>query len=385
MLLDMTVGTELWLERVREHYLENFIRHGGSKVKLVVGGAGTGKSHLLRWIAATAARMDYATVFLSLREPDAETGDLLRFSNIVEFYKAVAKRLDLNSLWSGVCTRVVRELGYKPEDYDFDRPIISMLVERERLPIAEAKRRLSEATASAWSHCGLSLAFVTFCFRLVACRGESIEQARADLCFRWLSGEKLDLADARRVMLFERLSKPNARVWLYSLVRMLTLAGWSGVVVLIDDLDFLPDGLNLQTGRPFYTPNQCKDIWESMRQLIDEGEKLPHLFVVLGGRSPFIEDEKKGVKSYEALWMRLQSGLAPGTDFNPWRDIVDADLLLRALGGNSFCEQVGTSLSNVLEQRGHARLYKEFTPDAEDSLLRQRVREAATMADGEVA
>ena len=51
LLAGMTQGREDWLDRFQEYYLYNFIRRGhGSKVKVLVGSEGTGKTHLLRCV-----------------------------------------------------------------------------------------------------------------------------------------------------------------------------------------------------------------------------------------------------------------------------------------------------------------------------------------------
>jgi len=50
LLAGMTLGRDRWLNRMRDHYLGNFIADGGSKVKMLAGSAGTGKTHLLRCI-----------------------------------------------------------------------------------------------------------------------------------------------------------------------------------------------------------------------------------------------------------------------------------------------------------------------------------------------
>ena len=45
LLSAMTLGREHWLDRFKEHYLKNYIASGGSKVKVLIGREGTGKTH----------------------------------------------------------------------------------------------------------------------------------------------------------------------------------------------------------------------------------------------------------------------------------------------------------------------------------------------------
>jgi pantothenate kinase-related protein Tda10 len=73
----ITIGRELWLDFFKEYYLNNFIYQGGSKVKVVVGSEGTGKTHLLRCIEQEARDQGYATVFFSLRDFYFKLNDLV--------------------------------------------------------------------------------------------------------------------------------------------------------------------------------------------------------------------------------------------------------------------------------------------------------------------
>lgn len=43
LLKAMTIGREKWLDRMRSHYLENYISNGGSKVKVLTGKQGQEK------------------------------------------------------------------------------------------------------------------------------------------------------------------------------------------------------------------------------------------------------------------------------------------------------------------------------------------------------
>ena len=70
LLSKMSLGRELWLDRVKDYYLDNYIASGGSKVKVLVGGEGSGKTHLIRCIQQDAKTLGYETVYLSARDYD---------------------------------------------------------------------------------------------------------------------------------------------------------------------------------------------------------------------------------------------------------------------------------------------------------------------------
>ena len=99
--------------------------------------------------------------------------------------------------------------------------------------------------------------------------------------------------------------------------------------------------------------------------------------MILSGRYPMLEDEKRGFKSYEALWMRLQSGLVTVNRFNRFADIVNMDDFVKAL--NDQLETKLTSKMNELfTSAGYERKYLEVLPDTSAmSKLRAIVMENA--------
>ena len=66
LLRKMTLGTEVWLDKFKNIYLQNYICNGGSKVKVLIGSEGCGKTHLLRLIECEANELGYFTIYFSL-------------------------------------------------------------------------------------------------------------------------------------------------------------------------------------------------------------------------------------------------------------------------------------------------------------------------------
>jgi hypothetical protein len=53
--------------------------------------------------------------------------------------------------------------------------------------------------------------------------------------------------------------------------------------------------------------------------------------IMLGFRRELAEDEYKGLRSYEALWLRIQHEVA-GSRVNLFRDFLDLDAVATAAG-----------------------------------------------------
>lgn len=373
----MTVGRELWLDRFREYHLENYIRYGGSKVKILVGGEGTGKTHLLRCVAEDAQKLNYTVVFLNL--PKLERP----LSNIVEFYKAVAAQVDCEDLTRGLCRRVAEQLGYSRDEYDGSDNILG-LFRRDGTELNLGKRHLREAASEAFRSGDLSLPFFTLACTLVSERMLNGSSTKLEACWKWLAGEKLETAERKATYLYDRLNKANARVWLYSLIRLLRLSGKAGVVVLIDNIEVLLK--RSHEGSPsIYTATAVRDTHELIRQLIDDVELLEHFVLLLSGRPEVLTDEIRGFRSYEALWMRLETGLARSDHFNPWADIIDVDRHLEA-GGADFPEKVSKGLLQFLQSRPILPVTDQASrdsPSPSPSPLRRAVIETArSILDG---
>ncbi|SDD78667.1 BREX system ATP-binding domain-containing protein [Sporomusa acidovorans] len=372
-LQGLTLGREVWLDTFKRHYLQNYIASGGSKVKVLVGSEGIGKTHLLRCVEADARSLGYAAVYLSVREMECRINDL------PNLYRSIFQGLNLTALVKGLCLKVAERLGYGKERYQGEGRLLPLLIE-DGFARYDAEREIRNAAVRTFREIDFGPSFVTFAYTtaydgLTAGMDSDLFQLR----LKWLSGEKLDKQEQQETGLLEQLKRVNARYWLNSLIRLLEQAGMPGLVVLIDDLEAITERVP-ETGRFRYTPNAIKDTCELFRQMIDDVELLNGLLVVLSGQRAIIDNERRGFKSYEALWMRLQTGLVPSTRFNPFADIVDVDAHYDAVG-DDFPERLSARLSQFFKQKGFERRYREGMPDtSQESVLRRAVMENALLA-----
>jgi hypothetical protein len=376
LLSKMTIGRGVWLDRFQEHYLNNFlVRKKGSKVKVLVGGEGVGKTHLLQCVGQNARALGYEVVYISLRELD------YKLNNLPNLYQAIAEQIDKEELIRGLCCHVADSLGYGAEKYDGSDRLLPLIVEKEGWAISDAKKEIRTAIGQVFRGLDVGPAFITFCYLTTVARMVSGNEDQLKVALRWLAGEKLERSEKKATNLFEALQKTNARAWLNSLIHILNISGRSGLVVMIDDLEEMTRQIP-ETGRYSYTTNAVKDTYELFRQLIDDAELLNSFMLLLAGRKEVIEDEKRGFKSYEALWMRLQTGLVPGGHFNPYCDIVDVDLHYAA-NGQDFPQQVVARLDQLLQEVGFRRRYRDVPDLSGHSKLRTRVMETAMMMERE--
>ncbi|NJR39001.1 MAG: DUF2791 family P-loop domain-containing protein [Leptolyngbyaceae cyanobacterium CSU_1_4] len=369
LLMEMTLGRDRWLNRLRDHYLANYIADGGSKVKVLVGGEGTGKTHLLQCALQDAQALGYQTVYLTALE--------YRLNDLPGLYRAIVKQLDTEKLVSGLCHQVAKKLGYG--QYDNDDAMLSLLIEDQGLTRDLAVHEIKRTIGLTLRDADFGASFRAFAYSVISNRLIMGNEESIRVALKWLAGEKLERHQKQATLLFERLQKTNARYWLNSLIRLLHMAGMTGLVVAIDDLEVMTER-SAETRRYRYTANAIKDTCELFRQIIDDGELLDHFLLLLAGRREMIEDDRRGFKSYEALWMRLQSGLLAIDQFNPLADIVDTDIHL-VTQGRSFADQVQTRLGQLFQEAGLPLHPDRPMPELyEHSQLRAKVIATTLMA-----
>jgi len=114
--------------------------------------------------------------------------------------------------------------------------------------------------------------------------------------------------------------------------------------------------------------------------LVDATELLEYFFVLIAGRPEILSDERRGLKSYEALWMRLQTGLISSEHFNRFADMVDIERLIRDVGGiDKFAKDANDRLREIIEKNNLDLKYKNTPSLKTESPLRQRLSETANM------
>jgi hypothetical protein len=368
LLMGMTLGRDRWLDRMRDHYLANYIADGGSKVKVLVGGAGTGKTHLLCSVLQDAQTLGYQTVYLNATE--------YRLNDLPGLYRAIVKQLDMAQLVSGLCHQVAKKLGYG--QYDDDAAILALLMDDQGLTRDLATHEIKRTIGLTLKEADFGASFRAFAYSVISNRLIVGNEDSVRVALKWLAGEKLERYQKQATMLYERLQKTNARYWLNSLIRLLHMAGMAGLVVAIDDLEVMTER-SPETRRYRYTANAIKDTCELFRQIIDDGELLDRFLLLLAGRREMIDDDRRGFKSYEALWMRLQSGLLPIDRFNPLADIVDTDVHLVAQG-KDFADQVQVRLGELFHESGMSLHPERSIPNmSEHTPLRAKVIETTLM------
>ncbi|MDR1088603.1 MAG: ATP-binding protein [Coriobacteriales bacterium] len=309
-----------------EQYLETFIAQGGSKIKFLTGAAESGKSACLRHYLSDAAASGYKTTFIS--------GKGTWLHDFRDIYAAIFSSIDFEGCMRACANQVIEAMGYDQSDIPEGMRFVDFLQmtgSLDPLTKREIRAQLSRLffeNRNIDSNFAIASALITSGYLgYPALESESEEQL-----LRWLWGDKgVRVASLRRLGLSpSRITRQNARHMLYSLLEVVRLAGFAGIAVAVDNLEMLAETSVLEEIR--YTKMRREDAYESIRELIDGIDALGYFIIVFAMDASLLEDETRGLKSYQALWMRIQNEIS-SSRVNRFADIIDLNKVARQLEG----------------------------------------------------
>ena len=172
-----------------------------------------------------------------------------------------------------------------------------------------------------------------------------LEEQNQELLLGWLEGDRsIKLSQLRALEFYpSRITKYNARHMLRSLAELIRMGGYSGLFISVDNLEILISRSSLEPVH--YTKMKREDTYESIRQLIDDIDSMRNIMFVYAFDRDLIDNENAGLKSYQALWMRIQNEIV-GERFNRFTDMVDLD----RLASQEYSPEVIVSISESLAQ-----------------------------------
>ncbi|MDD2990349.1 MAG: ATP-binding protein [Zoogloea sp.] len=258
------------------------VADAGSGFRVVIGEYGSGKTFFLNLVRAIALEKKLVTMHADLN-PDRRlhaTGGQAR-----SLYAELAKNL---------ATRTKPEGGALPG-------VVEKFISQAKAEAKASGKPAEAVVREKLDHLAEMVNGYDFAEVIAAyCRGfeEGNEQLKAD-AVRWLRGEFTTRTDARAA-LGVRTIIDDASIYdqLKLLARFVRLAGYSGLMVCLDELVNLYKLSNTQARNANY--EQILRILNDSLQGSAEG-----LGIVLGGTPEFLLDTRRGLYSYAALQSRL--------------------------------------------------------------------------------
>ena len=343
----LTTGMDSLTNFLRDQYLREYIPLGGSKIKFATGRPGCGKTHFARLMLAQARSLGYLTASFSARE--------IWLHDFREIYLQILKQCDIEGILRDCADQITRGMGYDPAQIGEGRKLMDYLSERgEGDPISKGEIRNALRTFFTRNPM-LDSSFAACCSLLTGdiLGHPTLEPASRELLLAFLSGDKtVRLSQLRALGLSPNsVTRYNARHLLRSLAETIHLAGHPGLMIVIDDMEAL---LNRASGEFIrYTKLRREDTYESIRQLIDDIDSMRYVLFLLCFDRALMDDESYGMKSYQALWMRIQSEVV-STRFNRFADIIDLDRYADEYFNAQALMEMSEKLAAVLNAAGRA-------------------------------
>lgn len=298
-----------WLDVVHREYLGDFVAAGGAAVKFVVADE-DGRRLVETRLRQSAG--DYGFCFAAV---DAET---TKIHLIDQLFFQVARQVDWDQLAQAYLWRTLPAMGYRlpngeanaagAGDGDGAGLSLSRLAAANEFPEPLFQ---TEVTRSLWQALyqdfGLArefrLAMVRLCLAQLDPTGDP---TLAEAIKQWLRGELRLISALKRALIFQRIARHNARHMLFSLARWLHLAGAGGLVLSVDIARYADATRPNERGSGlYYSTAACMDAHEVLRQLIDGTDEMEHCFVGVLAGPDFLNDDRRGLRSYQALYLRV--------------------------------------------------------------------------------
>ena len=347
LLREITTGLDSLSDFWQALYLDTYIPAGGSKIKFITGHPGSGKTHFAEWTIMQAREKSYLTVSFSAKDT--------WLHDFREVYLAIIRQIDPEILLHRCAEQVVLEMGYDPREIPKGKQFVDMLAERGEND-AMTKKTLRDTLRRMFTRNPLLDNTFAQAFSLLTggiLGYPVLENSHRETLLAWLNGDNsLKAAQLRMAGLTPtKVTKYNARHLLRSLCEVIHLSGYQGLVVKADDLETL---LKQGAGEPMrYTKLRREDAYESIRQLIDDIDSMRYVLFLFCFDRELIDNENAGLKSYQALWLRIQNEVI-SVRFNRFADLIDMDRYGEELYSPQTLQTMSDRLADTLAETGEA-------------------------------
>jgi hypothetical protein len=302
-----------WLRIIEAEYFAEYLPAGGAAVKFVIADDPAARE-LPAATKALAERHGLLVVSVG--------AGTTRLHMLHDLFFAVTRALP----WDSLLQSYIEDL-FSRNGYPWPRPETAMSMTDLAAEFGVAANLLSRSrdqwlSRDLWEDPRLAQDFRAAMLSLCLARLEPDDAATVSPVRQWLFGEKVGLSLLRQFDIASRIGRTNARSMLISLCHWLRKAGVRGLLLNLDLRPALRAGSGPErTVR--YTPAAVMDLYEVLRELIDDIEHLPGLFVLAEADLSLVSgDRKRTLDTYKALEMRIWPDVRPGDRQNPMAPLV---------------------------------------------------------------
>ena len=284
---EYSAGNDLFLDQIRKRHLRATAAMRG-KIRFVSGPWGTGKSHFLAQLRETAFDANYLVSSVGLSADEAP------FNRFEEVFYRIVKEISSPDMHRTSAVTLDAPLGevFRRQLFGPTSVISSTAIDHETYD--KACQAL------------MSNGEIDIDFRRLVCRywetylPESGDAAmledRRGRILQWFSGEGTIGTYRKEFGVQKLVNRSNARLLLRCLGRYAIHAGFTGIVVLLDEAEMSYSVMR---------KSDLKKAHNNLLHLINSIEETPGLFLVYATTPDFYIDEKHGIQIYGALAQRV--------------------------------------------------------------------------------
>jgi hypothetical protein len=310
----MSTAITEWVALLREEYLAQFLPDGGAAVKIAVVPPDERRE-------AADAVAGAAEGYLVVRVDAAET----KVHMIHHLFHAVARQVD----WDGLVERWLRaRLQANGILVDPAQPLAEMdqIARANGMPtpqlFGDINRLVTNGLLNNFAMCKeFRTAMAMLCLGMV--NPQNVTPTDAEVVKQWLVGERCNLTALKRMQIYQRVGRHNARLLLASLAAWARQAGLNGLLLILDLSAVVENDLSV-LAPVRYSRAAVLDAYEVLRQCIDETDELAH-FLLVAIATPGLLDPhnpRRNVDNYTALKLRIIDDVHDRQRANPLNVMV---------------------------------------------------------------
>jgi len=332
--------------------------HRKSPFKFIRGPYGSGKTFLCSWLKEYALQNEYAVASINIG-PDQPLSDLpVFFSGLINGLRTSEKRdssalVDILEAWLLNIHNKAVQIETLTSNVQNKNNLASIVEQR-------VENELSHLSGIEDSFAPALRAFYKAKFNR--------DEKTATNAVAWITGSRsISAQSLREIGVKGYLEANNVFPRMRALLEVIDGARYKGLVLLVDELELV---------RRFPHARQREQALETLRLLIDESGKngLPGCLTIFTGTDEFFEDERCGIKSYQALAERV-STIPVNSEFVSMRQPI---ITLESLNS----EKLFNVFSKIRDLHGLA--YQWNSSNIDDEAMKNLIMEWTTFGDSNI-
>ena len=306
-----------WLGILQNEYLANFIREGGGALKVAVFPHEESVTACQQELDDLAKREAYV-----LAKVDAR---FTKIHMVEKLFHKIAKQINWDELAYRFLLRLLEENGHRipANRNEFSLRQVAALNERKEPMLRRDIQTWVEKSIE--GDPGLCREFRMAMIRLCMAQLDAGDSDRilATAVKEWLCGDLRLVSGVKKALIYQKVSRHNARYMLSSLTRWLRLSGQGGLILSLDiSRYFSKKSILPSDGSLMFSSSATMDLFELLRQFIDSADEMEGLLMVVLAPKELLTDTRRGLDRYEALKLRVWDDIRPKHRQNPLAALV---------------------------------------------------------------